>query len=358
MDIKYFIKLYTKQHELIDELYVLSNLSFSKTLNGIGSFTFNSPIKYLSEKKIELILNQHIELYKIENNKEKLLWFGVVNSPCPVDEDIKCICLGYACLFQNRNFTDIGLNAENEFKKTYYDKTYGSLIFSLISEINNITETGIELGECYDSNLKTDRVIEWSDDLYEKIQEFIEASNSYFQITKDRKFNFYKSLGKDKSEYYEINDYNIIGSWDYTIDQTQIANVVSARVSWEEDEVFNVLMSTAVDYNSLYLYGRREKIIQVNDIRLQETLDKQCEETLNTYKDPLVNCTVKVGISEIFNIFDIEPGDYIKLNTEKYNINMKIKVLEYTVDLTENTVTIILGNSIFRDNKPTIYRYN
>ena len=69
MDIKYFIKLYTKQHELIDELYVLSNLSFSKTLNGIGNFTFNSPIKYLSEKKIELILNLHIELYKIENNK-------------------------------------------------------------------------------------------------------------------------------------------------------------------------------------------------------------------------------------------------------------------------------------------------
>lgn len=357
MDIKYFIKLYTRQHELIDELYVLSNISFSKTLNGIGSCTFNSPIKYLSEKEIELILNQHIELYKIENNKEELLWFGVVNSPCPVNEDIQCICLGYACLFQNRNFIDIGLNSKNEFKRDYHNKTYGSLIFSLISEINNITRTGIELGECEDSTLKTDRVIEWSDDLYEKIQEFIEASNCYFQITEERKFNFYKNLGEDKSEYYEINDYNIIGSLDYIIDQTQIANVVSARVSWEEDKVFNALMSTAIDYNSLNLYGRREKVIQVNDIRLQETLDKQCEEVLNAYKDPLINCTVKVGISEVFNIFDIGVGDYIKLNTEKYKLNIKIKVLEYKVDLTENTVTITLGNSIFRDNKPTIYRY-
>ena len=37
------------------------------------------------------------------------------------------------------------------------------------------------------------------------------------------------------------------------------------------------------------------------------------EKELETYKDPLVSCNVKVGISDVFNIFDIEPGDYITL---------------------------------------------
>ena len=357
MGIKYFIKLYTKDHILIDELYLLSNISFTKTLNGLGNMEFNIPVEYLNEKKLELILGQHIELYKIENNKEEIVWYGVINSPAPNGSDINCISLGYATLLQNRTFTDIELNNENKFNKTFYNKQYGALIFTLIRQINNIYNTGIELNECIDSELRTDRIINWDDDLYAKIQEFIEASNCYFTIDKDRRFNFYNKIGEDKSEYYEINDYNIVGNWNYSIDCTQIANVVSARVVYKEDDVTNVLTSSKLDLDSINTYGRREKTLDVNDTRLQSTLDKQCEETLNLYKDPLVSCDVEVSISDTFNIFDIEPGDYVKLNSDKNNLNMNIRVLEYTTDLTTNTVKITLGNSIFRENKPNIYRY-
>ena len=76
-----------------------------------------------------------------------------------------------------------------------------------------------------------------------------------------------------------------------------------------------------------------------------------------TYKDPLVSCNVKVAISDVFNIFDIEPGDYITLNSAEKQINQSIKVLEYTVNLTDNTVSISLGNSIFREVMPKIYRF-
>ena len=129
MDIKYYFKLYTRNHEFIDELYIFSNVEYTKTLNGICNMTFNIPIRYLSKKNIELSLGQHIELYRIEDHKESLLWYGVVNSPSPQSGDINCTCLGYASLLQNRNFTYINIDSENEWKKTYYSKHYGDLIF-------------------------------------------------------------------------------------------------------------------------------------------------------------------------------------------------------------------------------------
>ena len=363
MDIKYYFKLYTRNHELIDELYIFSNVEYTKTLNGICNMTFNIPIRYLSEKNIELSLGQHIELYRIDEHKEYLLWYGVINSPSPQSCDINCTCLGYASLLQNRNFTYIEIDNENEWKKTYYSKHYGDLIFTLINEINRIYPTGIYLGANQDTSLLTDRVINWDDDLYDKIQEFIEDSNCYFTIDTDRMFNFYNTLGEDKL-YYEITDYNILGQWDYTIDETQIYNVINARIFYEEsvegqeEQVKTILISHAEDINSINRYGRREKVSDAcSDIKLQETLDAQVKEELEINKDPLVSCNVKVGISDVFNIFDINPGDYITLNSEEKEINQKIRVLEYTVNLTENTVSISLGNSIFRDVKPNIYRF-
>lgn len=363
MDIKYYFKLYTRNHEFIDELYIFSNVEYTKTLNGICNMTFNIPIRYLSKKNIELSLGQHIELYRIYGHKEYLLWYGVINSPSPQSCDINCTCLGYASLLQNRNFTYIDIDGENEWKKTYYSKHYGNLIFELIDEINGIYHTGIYLGVNQDTNLITDRVINWDDDLYDKIQEFVEDSNCYFTIDKNRMFNFYNTYGEDKL-YYEITDYNILGQWDYTLDETQIYNVINARIFYEEsvegqeEQVKTILISHAEDVNSINCYGRREKVSSASsDIKLQETLDAQVKEELETYKDPLVSCNVKVGISDIFNVFDIEPGDYVTLNSEEKRINQKIRVLEYTVNLTENTVSISLGNSIFRDAKPQIYRF-
>ena len=106
------------------------------------------------------------------------------------------------------------------------------------------------------------------------------------------------------------------------------------------------------------MYGRREKVCDSSsDIKLQETLDAQVAEELETYKYTLVSCNIKVGIADVLNIFDIEPGDYITLNSIEKQINQSIRVLEYTVNLTDNTVSISLGNSIFREVMPKIYRF-
>lgn len=358
---KFYMKLFDKHHELIDELHLVHNIEYTKTLNGINSMTFNVPINYLADKNVELCLGQHIELYMIKNNKENLLWYGVINNPCPKGIDLQVTCLGYASLLQNRKFIDIELNQDNEWKRSYYSKTYGKLIFELINQINSISETGIITGINKDTSLTTDRILNWNDDLYDKIQEFLEDSNCYFEIDNDRKFNFYKEVGEDKSEYFKITDSNIIGDWDYTIDYTQLANNVISRSTWEEKDgennVKHFMYGQAIDEESINLYGQKDYILDVGDTRLQESVNTKCNEYLKTYSKPLISCTVEVGITEEFDIFQIEAGDYINLNTSKYNINEKIRLLEYKVNLSKLTATTTLGNAIFRESTFTIYRY-
>ena len=46
-----------------------------------------------------------------------------------------------------------------------------------------------------------------------------------------------------------------------------------------------------------------------------------------------------------------------KRQRKKQAQKQAIKVLEYTVNLTDNTVSISLGNSIFREVMPKIYRF-
>ena len=68
MDIKYYFKLYTKDHGFIDELYIFSGVEYTKTLNGIENMTFNIPINYLSQKEIEWLNNYHQNVNNVITN--------------------------------------------------------------------------------------------------------------------------------------------------------------------------------------------------------------------------------------------------------------------------------------------------
>ena len=70
-----------------------------------------------------------------------------------------------------------------------------------------------------------------------------------------------------------------------------------------------------------------------------------------------INITLKVVINDELDIFDIEVGDYIYIESDLLNINQKIRVLEYTVNIKENTVDVVLGNTIYRDNTVINYKY-
>ena len=59
----YYLKIYDKDHTLLDEIHEFSELKYTKTLNGVGSCTCKVPMA--SEKCTEsnfMWLN-HVEVY-------------------------------------------------------------------------------------------------------------------------------------------------------------------------------------------------------------------------------------------------------------------------------------------------------
>ena len=83
----YYIKIFNKEHIILEEVYEISELTYTKTLNGIWKASLTLP---RSIKTTEDILqnNNHIEIYRRINEmnvykqhisaKEELLWWGVI----------------------------------------------------------------------------------------------------------------------------------------------------------------------------------------------------------------------------------------------------------------------------------------
>ena len=85
--------------------------------------------------------------------------------------------------------------------------------------------------------------------------------------------------------------------------------------------------------------------------------DQEVIEELKKVSSPIVNIELEVNITDDLDIFHIEPGDYIGIDSELLNLKGKYRVMEYTVDISNNTVKINLGNCIFRKNNIVSYRY-
>lgn len=360
----FYFKLYNQHHKLLDIIEIFNNLTYTKTLNGINQLSFSTPIPYLLKRNIELVLGQHIELYRVdENNVESLIWYGVVNSPAQNNGVVDCLCLGYASLLQNRNFLDIEYNSdEKDWVLDMPEMTYGTLIHNMLGRVNHIHSTGISIGKNVDTAIKTQRRVYAKDNLYDKLQEFVEDSKCYFEIDADRNLNFYSNYGIDKSNYYEINDYSIAGAFDFAISYNEIINVVNVRnvITRTNDNggQYDELISLqAKNDQSIDLYGYREHMLDIGSMTEIANIQSEMLNYLNTYREPLIALNTTVKICDTFNIFDINVGDMILINSETHNLCQKIRLLEYTVNVNSETVDINVGNGIIRPEPVKIYRY-
>lgn len=366
----FYFRLFNKNHELTEncEIHIYNSTNYTNTLNGIGDMSFATPINYIRDNDIDLSSGMHIELIMLHNNVEYCIWYGVVVSVTRQGMDDMVVCCGYKELLNKRIFTDMLSNipkaiangTEPVLEETYYDKTYGDLLTILIDRINAIEPTGVTVGTIKDTPLKTTRIVKWNDDLGEKIDELIADCGCYFTVDRDRKFNFYKDYGVNKSAYYEINDQNLISTSTFIIDDSAIYNSIYALNVYTpegENQTTQYLLGHAKDENSIRAYGLREKELSVNDLRDQTTIDQYVLNELNICSQPATTITLEVGISEDFDIFDINVGDIINVNSLELNITTQIKVLEYTVNLNRMTVNITVGNTLIRDSEYIKYRY-
>ena len=335
----YYIKIFNKEHIILEEVYEISELTYTKTLNGIWKASLTLP---RSIKTTEDILqnNNHIEIYRRINEmnvykqhisaKEELLWWGVIYNSNP-----------HASFFTNNVFTG------------EYDK----VLYNMLNVINNMYNTGVSQGTAHKNNLQTTRIINWNDNFYDKLDEFTTDANYFWQIDKNRKLNLYTSLGIDKT-YYEINsDINVNKTLSIT-SSGEIYNYIVAKNTYTDDsDIEHSIIAEAKDLNSIYKYGVFSKELVVNDIRLQSTLDKYVEDELNKCKNPLISISLNVSNCDTFNIFDVDVGDNISLILKEISLNTEIKIIEFTIDCKTETMNIELGNCMFREESPKVYRF-
>ena len=343
----WYIYIYDKDHVKLDEIYEISNISYTKTLNGICSATITIPSKIPKNTENNIKEYNHIEIYKIVDGIPMLLWWGVIASWTPNNNfEVEISCLGYFYLLSKRIFRE---------DKEYSNKKYNVLCSLMLDYINNINDTGIRLGISKDSSLKTTRKINYGDYLWDKLTEYLEDSNTYAEIDKDRKLNYYdENYCNDKSDFYEINEANIINNISINRESLGIYNYIEGISTYTNDSNNEVVLKCVKkDEDSIKEYGLLEYTLKLNDIRLQETLETRTQEYLNKNSVPNLNIMLQVRNCSVFNIYDINVGDIIYLNLKDvFNINTKIKVIEITVNAREQIAELTLGNTLYREVAP------
>ena len=375
---EFFLKIYTSDHIIIDEIYEIADLDYTFAINGIGKANISVPYYTKKTNQKNYKISNDIEIWrkvkkkkkkriKLEDEKvtnefrtveisyydEELLWWGVIYNTIPEGANLKIECSGYAAKIENRLFNQY----INEGFKMYRG-TYDKVLFSMLKDINSYYYTGINEGDYQYISLDTERKIEWNDNFYDKLNDFTTDSNYYWDIDNNRALNLYSKIGEDKS-YYEINDeVNVIDTLSINT-SSEIYNHIIAKNTYTEEgsDVEVTLISEKKNQDSINLYGLRTKELNVNDIHIQETLDNYVQRELDKCSDPILNITVEVSNSGIFNIFDIKKGDLVTLNLNCLKLNSKIKIMEYTIHPKTLTATITLGNCYFRPNKPNMYRF-
>lgn len=346
----FFINIYDKKHNLLDEINEIEVKTYSYTLNGINKFLFNIPlncIKFTPDNFTEL---NHIELY--ENNKLK--WWGLITNINFNNPAVEVGCLGYLYKLEKARLKS----------NTYYNIKYGDLVVALLNSTDNDT---ISVGNIIQDNIRTDRKIENTDMFLDKVTDLIEEMNYYIDIDENRKLNFYNEKGEDKSKFIlqKTNDYsNIMTTPVISKSSDGLANCIYAETTFinevatytgtstfsEKEEI--TLISEKRNEESIEKYGLLESVLKVNDIRLQETLDKYVEAELERVSYPLLSITIEAVDSALCPFEKVNVGDWIIIKLEDYfNLEQKVRIIELERNCITNTYKVTVGNVIYRENK-------
>lgn len=340
-----YIYIYDKDHTKLAEIYDLTEIEYTHTLNGICSATIkipsNSP-KNTDENKQEY---NHIEIYKVIDGIDKLLWWGVLANWTPDGVNIELSCLGYFYLLNKRIYRE---------DKTYSARKYNVLAKNMLEYVNAISDTGITIGESQESSSSTERKLSEGDDIWTKLQEYLSDSNTYARIDKDRKLNYYnEKYGTDKSDYYEVNKFNLISTNSMNRDSTSLYNYILGSSKYTENNEEKTITCVKLNEESISRYGLLEYYLDLNDITKQSTLEERVQEYLDKHSIPNVNMELEVINCDTLNIYDLDVGDYIHLGlNDLYGIDTNIRVIEITVNSKNETAKLTLGNVLYREVSP------
>lgn len=337
------IQIFNNKHDLIDELYDFSNLSYSHTLNGTPKCSFKVPLMHSKSTRDNFTHFNHIEI--LEDGVK--IWGGVLVGTTFENTDVALNCFGYIHLLK-RLYR----------KRKTYRGTYNQVLIEMFEDIEKIHPTGLKLGNLEVSNIETSRVVDAEDYLLDKFVGYCEDLGYCLEVDSNRNINFYTHKGTKKPyTLQETKEYsNLILSPSITVDSTEMANYVYGTVKIEnedesEDEIY--LTSEKLDIESYELYGLREGFYKANEgVVRQSTLDSQTSIYLDKCKLPLNAIDLNCVDSGLCDMKDVDTGDTVQLYIEKYfNFKEDVRILEINRDCTKNEYKLVVGDLLYKPNK-------
>lgn len=340
------IRIFNKDHIILDELSEYSNLTYTWTLNGLGASEFDIPLSSSKCTEINLQFKNHVEVIDESNN---IVWGGIIIQQAFQDNKIHVNCYGYLGLFWKRRLR----------ATAYPQMSYGSLIQQMIIDTNNIADTGVTIGNIASGSLFTQRNFTNTDMLLDKINEIIGDCNNDIEVDNDRKINFYLKKGTDKSKYivqYGTDADNISGAPTLNRSILNSGNSIYSECTVDS----NTLTSTSSDQTSINIFGLIEDVLSApSGVVVQNTLDNAVSGALQREAYPINNITLSIKDSNLCPFNDVFVGDSVTVYLRPYwEFKQVLRILEIKHDENTGKRDITVGQSIYRNPKPQTKLYS
>lgn len=334
------IKVYDRFHTLLDEISEFTALSYTWTLNGLGSCTFNTPLESLKCTTSNFNFKNQIEVIDENNN---IIWCGQIVTRGFTGDYLTIGAYGYLSLLSKRRMT----------AKSYASMNYGSLCMNLITDVNAIYDTGIKAGTIATNTISAQMATLASDMCLDKITSYSLAGNFEFEVDANRLFNYFLKKGSDKSNKYVLEygggeaDNILINP---TLDQSFIdsANTVYGATTT------SVLSNTVSSLDSIAQYGQEDNVVSVgSDVIVQTTLNACTNAQLQKIAYNTNSITLKVRDSVLCPFGDITLGDYIMVSLIPFwNFKQAMRIIEMTQDDATGQRSMVVGECVYRPQPP------
>lgn len=339
------IRVFTKDHLILDELSEFNDLTYTWTLNGMGKSEFNIPLSSSKCTELNLRFRNHVEIIDESNN---IVWGGQIVQIEFQDNKVHISCYGYLSLFWKRRLRSTA----------YPQMSYGSLLQTMITDTNTIADTGVTIGNIANGSLFTQRNFTNTDILIDKMTELIGDCNNDMEVDNNRKFNFYLKKGTEKPYIlqYGTDADNILVSPSLSRGILNSGNSIYSECTVNS----SILSSTATDQISNNTYGLIEDVLSApSGVMVQDTLSNAVNGALQREAYPINSITLSIRDSELCPFNDISVGDSVMIYLRPYwEFKENLRILEMTHDESNGNRSITVGQSIYRKGKPIIKIYS
>ncbi len=222
--------------------------------------------------------------------------------------------------------------------------TNGIIAEQLLRDANGIWQTSVIVGPTiYSAGIQHYYEIH-HDDLLERFQDMADTDGHDFEVTWDRKLNWYERKGADKPNVVLAEGRNIVRWPTYSYSEDNITNwqdTVGAGTTWAD-----TITALTVDNASQNTYGFWQHADVFGDISVQGTLNTRSATLLANRKDPeeVLDLIIVDRPSGLWQTF-IE-GDSVRVILPSYNLDQGfdkvVRVLAREINARSSTMRVIV----------------